>query len=157
MPPQTITMAIWLLQELIQHEPEIAAEVKALLTKADPTDADWDALHAKVHAKSYADYVPASALPPAAAPGAALPADVKIKILPPPETSAPTGNFDAATTAAALGQSSSSATPGAAPVQEKPAVPLNATLNSATAHVREQSLTPVPPPAPAAPAPAPAQ
>lgn len=73
MPPQTVTLAIWLLQQLIEHEPEIAASIKLLLTKAEPTDAEWDALHAKVAAKSYRDYVPDTALPlPAVAPLPAL-------------------------------------------------------------------------------------
>jgi hypothetical protein len=63
MPPQLIAFALQLLEMLITHSPEITAEIKALLTKADPTDADWDALHAKVAAKSYRDYVPATALP----------------------------------------------------------------------------------------------
>jgi hypothetical protein len=74
MPPQTLSLIIWGIQQLIQHEPEIAADIKALMTKADPTDADWQTLHAKVLAKGYFDYVPASALPQT----------VPIKVLPPP-------------------------------------------------------------------------
>lgn len=102
MPPQAVQLAIFLIQQLITHEPEIAAEIKALLTKADPTDDEWKALHDKVIAKGYRDYVPASALPPvlpvnqpaaapalavtpATAPVPAIAAEpVPITVLPPP-------------------------------------------------------------------------
>jgi hypothetical protein len=63
MPPQLISLGIFALQQLITHEPEIAAAIKALFTKADPTPDDWNALHAKVALKSYSQYVPASRLP----------------------------------------------------------------------------------------------
>ena len=33
---------------------KIAAEIKALFTKADPTADDWNALHARIALKSYA-------------------------------------------------------------------------------------------------------
>lgn len=73
MPPQLISLGIFAIQQLIIHEPEIAAEIKALLTKADPTPAEWDALHAKIALKGYLDYVPASAL---------IAAPVAVKVLP---------------------------------------------------------------------------
>lgn len=70
MPPQLLSLIIFGVQQLIAHAPEIAAEISALLTKTEPTADDWKALHDKVAAKSYRDYVPASALPPVAAPAA---------------------------------------------------------------------------------------
>lgn len=85
MPPQTLSLIIWALQELIAHEPEIAAAIKLLFTKADPTPADWQALHDKIALKSYRDYVPASALH-ATAPDLAMNAGtpVPITVLPTP-------------------------------------------------------------------------
>jgi len=61
MPPQLLSLICFGLQELITHEPEIAAEIKALFTKSDPTKEDWQKLHDKV-SKRYCDYVPASQL-----------------------------------------------------------------------------------------------
>ncbi|HVV01395.1 MAG TPA: hypothetical protein VHH88_08535 [Verrucomicrobiae bacterium] len=63
MPPQIVSLIVFGLQQLIQHEPEIAAEIKTLFTKTEPTAADWMQLHLKVAAKSYADYVPVTVLP----------------------------------------------------------------------------------------------
>jgi len=68
MSPAVIALIIAALQSLIEEEPEIAAQIQSLLTKQNPTPADWQALHAQVLGKSYADYVPASALPPGSAP-----------------------------------------------------------------------------------------
>jgi hypothetical protein len=63
-----IPLFISLAESLLQDEPEIVAMVQAILAKPNPTPADWLALHQQVLAKSYADYVPASALPAASAP-----------------------------------------------------------------------------------------
>jgi hypothetical protein len=89
MPPELVSIGIFALQQLITHEPEIASAIKELFSKADPTAEDWAALKAKIHAKSYRDYVPLTALPlPAVAPAPALPAEqeqpVKVTVLPTP-------------------------------------------------------------------------
>jgi hypothetical protein len=83
MPPQLLSLVIFGIQQLLTHEPEIAAEIHRLLSSGDPTAADWAALHAKAAAKGYLDYVKASALH-SAAPTLAIPADVIVKVLPPP-------------------------------------------------------------------------
>lgn len=75
-----IPLFISLAETLIQDEPEIVADVQAILAKKNPTPADWLALHQKVLAKSYADYVPESALPQDENPVVAAQ---------PPETNAP--------------------------------------------------------------------
>lgn len=48
---------------LVQSLPEVQKLLRELFNKADPTDADWAALRAKVLAKKYEDYVPATKLP----------------------------------------------------------------------------------------------
>lgn len=62
MPPQALQLGLLVIEEAIKYSPQIAAEIQKLFTKADPTPADWDALRARVLAKSYEDYVPASSL-----------------------------------------------------------------------------------------------
>lgn len=49
---------------LVQSLPEAQKLLRELFSKPDPTDADWATLRAKVLAKKYEDYVPASKLPP---------------------------------------------------------------------------------------------
>jgi hypothetical protein len=76
MSPAYAQLVLFGLQELIQHAPELAADIQALLTKPDATPADWEALRARVKAKSYFDYVQKSSLQqptpaPAPAPGPA--------------------------------------------------------------------------------------
>ncbi len=66
MNPLLIAPILSLLETAIQDSPEIVTDLKAIFNNPNPTPADWEALRAKVLAKSYADYVPASALPPAA-------------------------------------------------------------------------------------------
>src|ERR1700690_2995156 len=71
MPPETLSLVFFILEEAIKEEPAIATALKNLFSKSDPTPDDWAALRAKVAAKSYEDYVPQSALtlplPPAVA------------------------------------------------------------------------------------------
>jgi hypothetical protein len=62
MSPAALSIALFIVQEAIKDAPGLIAALKAIFTTADPTAADWDALRAKVLAKSYADYVPDSAL-----------------------------------------------------------------------------------------------
>ncbi|MGH7939724.1 MAG: hypothetical protein ACREFR_01465 [Limisphaerales bacterium] len=78
-----IPLFIGLAETLLETEPQIVAAVEAILAKKDPTPADWLALRQKVLAKSYADYVPASALT-SGSPGA-----LAAVASPAPATSAP--------------------------------------------------------------------
>ena len=107
MPPQALTLALFLVEEGIKLEPSIAAELKALLEKTDPTPADWDALRAKVMAKSYADYVPASALPSTSA--AAEP--VAITVLPTPASAPAPATVDVEPAPAAASEPTVTAAP----------------------------------------------
>lgn len=81
MPPESVQLGLFVIEEAIKYEPAIAAAIRDLFTKTDPTPADWAALRAKV-GKGYRDYVPATALPadttipPAAAPELTVPAAV---------------------------------------------------------------------------------
>ena len=65
MSPTLIALILSLAEEAIKDAPQLAADLKEIFAKTDPTPADWQALREKALAKSYADYVPASALPPA--------------------------------------------------------------------------------------------
>jgi hypothetical protein len=66
MSPALIALIVSLVEEAIKDTPGIVTDLKAIFANPDPTPADWEALRSKVLAKSYADYVPARALPPAA-------------------------------------------------------------------------------------------
>jgi hypothetical protein len=66
MTPAAIALIISLVEEAVKEEPAIQADIVNIFTKSNPTPADWEALRAKVLAKGYGDYVPASQLPPAA-------------------------------------------------------------------------------------------
>jgi hypothetical protein len=63
MSPQLIALVISLVEEAIKDTPALVEDLKAIFSNPNPSPADWEALRAKVLAKSYADYVPASALP----------------------------------------------------------------------------------------------
>jgi hypothetical protein len=88
MPPQALALAFFLIEEGIKLEPGLAEDLRNLFTKADPTPEDWAALRAKVTAKSYADYVPASALT-AATPPAATPVLSVVDVQAPPPAPSP--------------------------------------------------------------------
>lgn len=62
MTPAVLQLVFFILEEAIKEEPALVADLQGIFSKANPTAADWAALRAKVGAKSYADYVPASAL-----------------------------------------------------------------------------------------------
>lgn len=83
MTPQLIFAIIALVQEAITLEPELQAQLQTIFSKPNPTPEDWQALRLQVLGKSYADYVPASALP---APGAG---GVSGGVTTPPETKSP--------------------------------------------------------------------
>jgi hypothetical protein len=89
MPPESLQLALFILQEFIKNEPAIAGEIKSLFTKADPTPNDWHALRARILARSYESFVPATALTPAPAPAlaivpAAVPAVIEKEAIPAP-------------------------------------------------------------------------
>lgn len=64
MPPVVIPIVM----ALIQNSPEIIAMLKQLFSGgADPTPADWQALHDRVLAKAYEQYDPGSVTPMAEA------------------------------------------------------------------------------------------
>lgn len=68
MTPATIALIISLVEEAVKITPGIVADLQELFSDPNPTPAKWEALRQKVKSKSYADYVPASALPGAIAP-----------------------------------------------------------------------------------------
>lgn len=68
MSPALITLILSLVQEAIVLEPQIASQLQALFAKQNPTPADWETLRQNILAKTYKDYVPASALPASTAP-----------------------------------------------------------------------------------------
>ncbi len=63
-PVPGLKLGFFLLQEAIEYEPAIAAEIQSLFSKGVPTEDEWAALHARIAGKTYRDYVPDSALPP---------------------------------------------------------------------------------------------
>lgn len=63
MTPAAISLIISLVEEAIKEEPAIAAELQSIFSKPNPTPDDWNLLRAKMLVKSYADYVPQSAIP----------------------------------------------------------------------------------------------
>jgi len=62
-----IALILSLVQEAVTLTPGIVEDLKLIFNNPSPTPADWEALRAKVLSKSYADFVPASALPALAA------------------------------------------------------------------------------------------
>jgi len=64
MPPQAVSLGIFIIEEAIKESPAIYAELQRLFTKSDPTPADWAELRAKVAEKHYKDFVPATAIVP---------------------------------------------------------------------------------------------
>jgi hypothetical protein len=63
MPPATIQLVLFALEEAIKLEPSIQVALTDLFSKPDPKPEDWEALRARVGGKSYRDFVPATALP----------------------------------------------------------------------------------------------
>lgn len=103
MDPITLAnLGLFALQEAIKLEPAIAAELQKLFAKGDPTEQDWADLRASITAKSYRDYVPATAIP--AGDTAAAP------------VSAPTGATATPAAAPALALPAAAAPPAATPV-----------------------------------------
>jgi hypothetical protein len=68
MSPTVIYLILSLVEEAIKDTPGIVADLQTIFSNPNPSAADWEALRAKVLSKSYGDYVPATALPSAAAP-----------------------------------------------------------------------------------------
>jgi hypothetical protein len=63
MNPATLALIVGLVEEAIKEAPALKADLHNLFSNANPTPADWEALRAKVLARGYHDYVPASDLP----------------------------------------------------------------------------------------------
>jgi hypothetical protein len=63
MPPQAISLAIFLIEQAVQQSPAIYAQIQKLCTKTNPTPDDWSELRAKVAEHSYRDFVPGTAIP----------------------------------------------------------------------------------------------
>lgn len=62
MSPATIVLILSLVEEAIKVAPEVAAGIKAIFAKGDPTPEDWSTLRALVLSKTYKDYVPKTQL-----------------------------------------------------------------------------------------------
>lgn len=148
MNPVLIRGGLTLLGQLLDHAPQIADFVKE----------EWAALHSKLTSALPA-VAPAPALPPVTAPVSALPAEIPIRILPPP------GDKPAVTEPGPVTPAASQTDALVAEVQRKreeadraaalaaaatpgPQVEPHLTLNAETA-VRSQSMSPIVP-APAA-------
>jgi len=56
MEAEAIQFGLVVTEELIKNEPAIAQEIHTLLSKGDPTPADWQALRARVTANPYEKY-----------------------------------------------------------------------------------------------------
>ena len=58
MNPALIPLILGLVELLVKYEPTIAADLRDIFSKADPTPADWMALRAKVQAASFEALAP---------------------------------------------------------------------------------------------------
>jgi hypothetical protein len=63
MTPTALVLIFSLVEEAIKIAPQVETDLAGIFSTANPTPADWEALRAKVLAKGYFDYVPASQLP----------------------------------------------------------------------------------------------
>ncbi len=63
MSPALLQIILFAVQTALKEAPQLAAEFQALFAKSDITDADWDALRARVNSLDYAKLVPDSELP----------------------------------------------------------------------------------------------
>lgn len=88
MNPALLAIIVSLIEEAVAQTPAIIADIQAIFNNPSPTPADWEALRAKVLAKTYADFVPASALPPD---GTAAPVSGPVTALPDPVPNAAPG------------------------------------------------------------------
>jgi len=66
MSPQLLQLIVFAVQQAIQAAPALVADFQTLFAGGAPTDADFDALRAKVSSESYAQFVPQSAIKPRA-------------------------------------------------------------------------------------------
>lgn len=58
MTPEIISLILFGVQELVKRAPALATEFQALFASGNPTAEQWDALRARVAAKSYEELVP---------------------------------------------------------------------------------------------------
>lgn len=63
MSPAMLSLILFAVQEAIKAAPALVTEFQALFAHGTPSDADFDAFRARIAAESYAQFVPASALP----------------------------------------------------------------------------------------------
>ena len=82
MPPGTLQLILFGLEEVIKMEPSVASELSTLFSGAQPTAADWQALRNRVLAKSYSDYDPGTG-------AAAQPVPVNVVAMPAPAPAVP--------------------------------------------------------------------
>ena len=64
MPPATLTLIIFGIEEAIQQTPALIADLQQIFSNGAPTAADFAALRAKVASESYQQFVPESSIPP---------------------------------------------------------------------------------------------
>jgi hypothetical protein len=63
MPPQALSLGLFVIEEAIKEEPAIAAAIQDMFNKGIPTAQDWANLRAMVSSGSYGKYVTDSSLP----------------------------------------------------------------------------------------------
>lgn len=61
--PAVALVVLTLVEKLIEMEPQIVGSIQKVLTKQNPTPADWAAERLEILSKSYKDFVPDSQLP----------------------------------------------------------------------------------------------
>lgn len=66
MNPAAIAAIISLVEELVQQEPTIAAELTSLFNNKDAQPSDWQALRSKVLSETFESLAPDAPLPPGA-------------------------------------------------------------------------------------------
>lgn len=62
MTPEELNLAIMGVEYLVKEYPVVSAEIKALMSKPNPTPEDWTAMRARAVAATYESLVPNSAL-----------------------------------------------------------------------------------------------
>lgn len=58
MSPALIPLILGLVELLVKYQPQIAAELRTIFAKPNPTPEDWMALRAKVAIQSFAELAP---------------------------------------------------------------------------------------------------
>lgn len=58
-----LSLIVGLVEEAIKDAPGLIVDFKKIFSTADPVNADWQGLKAKVASESYEQYVPGTAIP----------------------------------------------------------------------------------------------